>query len=51
MDFIISAVTDIGTTKSTNQDSFNVKVLSTPRGKMVFAVLCDGMLVTVRVQN
>lgn len=43
MDFIISAVTDIGTTKSTNQDSFNVKVLSTPRGKMVFAVLCDGM--------
>ena len=43
MDFIISAITDIGTTKSTNQDSFNVRVLSTPKGKMVFAVLCDGM--------
>lgn len=33
MDFIISAITDIGTTKSTNQDSFNVRVLSTPKGK------------------
>lgn len=43
MNFIISATTDIGITKQTNQDSYNVRVLSTPHGKMVFAVLCDGM--------
>lgn len=42
MNFIISASTDIGITKNTNQDSYDVKVLSTPQGKMVFAVLCDG---------
>lgn len=42
MSFIISASTDIGITKNTNQDSYDVKVLSTPQGKMVFAVLCDG---------
>lgn len=43
MNFIISAATDIGLRKSTNQDSYNVRVLSTKQGKMVFAVLCDGM--------
>lgn len=43
MNFIISATTDIGLVKETNQDSLSVKVLSTPQGKMVFAVLCDGM--------
>lgn len=43
MNFIVSATTDIGLTKKTNQDSYNVRVLSTPQGKMVFAVLCDGM--------
>ena len=43
MNFIISAVTDIGTTKDTNQDSYIVKVLNTNQGKMVFAVMCDGM--------
>lgn len=43
MNFIISASTDIGTTKSTNQDSLSVKVLNTNQGRMVFAVLCDGM--------
>ena len=42
MNFIISASTDIGITKNTNQDSYDVKVLSTPQGKMVFAVLCNG---------
>ena len=42
MNFIISASTDIGITKNTNQDSYDVKVLSTPQGKMVFAVLCGG---------
>lgn len=43
MNFIISASTDIGIKKSTNQDSLTVKILDTPRGKMVFALLCDGM--------
>lgn len=43
MNYIISAITDIGNTKQTNQDSYNVRVISTPQGKMVFAVLCDGM--------
>lgn len=43
MNFIISATTDVGLTKSTNQDSYNVRVLSTRQGKVVLAVLCDGM--------
>ena len=43
MNYIISGSTDIGNTKQTNQDSYNVRVLSAPQGKMVFAVLCDGM--------
>lgn len=43
MNFIVSATTDIGLTKSTNQDSYCVRSYSTPIGKVVFAVLCDGM--------
>ena len=43
MNFIISANTDIGITKSTNQDSLSVMVLNTKQGRMAFAVLCDGM--------
>ncbi len=43
MNFIVSASTDIGLTKSTNQDSYNVRTFSTKQGKMVLAVLCDGM--------
>lgn len=43
MNFIVSATTDIGLTKSTNQDSYSVKVFSSPNGKIVFAILCDGM--------
>ena len=43
MNFIVSATTDIGLTKSTNQDSYNVRVFSTKQGKIVLAVLCDGM--------
>lgn len=43
MNYIISASTDIGNIKDTNQDSFCVKSLSTKQGKMVFAILCDGM--------
>lgn len=43
MNFIISANTDIGITKDTNQDSLTVKVINTNQGRMVLAVLCDGM--------
>lgn len=43
MNFIISASTDIGIVKSTNQDALSIMVLNTPQGKMTFAVLCDGM--------
>lgn len=43
MDFLISAKTDIGIVKDTNQDSLSVKIINTSKGRMVFAVLCDGM--------
>lgn len=43
MNFIISASTDIGNTKSTNQDSVGARVFTTSIGKIVFVVLCDGM--------
>ena len=43
MNFIVSATTDIGISKSTNQDSLSVKVINTPQGRMTFAILCDGM--------
>lgn len=43
MNFIISANTDVGTTKRTNQDSLTSMVFNTPQGRMAFTVLCDGM--------
>ena len=43
MNFIVSARTDVGITKTTNQDSIIVRVANTPIGRMAFAVLCDGM--------
>ncbi len=43
MNFIISAITDIGITKNTNQDSFSVKILNTKLGNMTAAIVCDGM--------
>lgn len=43
MDFVISASTDVGIRKAVNQDSLFVRKLYTANGKMVFAVLCDGM--------
>ncbi len=43
MNFIVSASTDVGTVKKSNQDSLQVKVLTVGGEKMVFAVLCDGM--------
>lgn len=43
MNFIVTAATDIGLTKDTNQDSIALRVANTPRGRMAFGVLCDGM--------
>lgn len=43
MNFIVSATTDIGNVKATNQDSLSIKVINTKLGRMVFAILCDGM--------
>lgn len=43
MNFIISAATDVGIRKSTNQDSLSIKSLNTKQGRMTFAVLCDGV--------
>lgn len=43
MKFIISAQTDVGIKRDTNQDSLSVMTASTNIGKIVFAILCDGM--------
>lgn len=43
MNFIVSGNTDIGLTKSANQDSLSIKIINTKQGRMVFVVLCDGM--------
>ena len=43
MNFYISAATDIGPVKKTNQDSYCVRSYRTSQGRMVFAILCDGM--------
>lgn len=43
MRFIVAADTDIGLSKSSNQDSFGARSFMTSQGPMVFAVLCDGM--------
>ncbi len=43
MNYIVTGNTDVGLTKSTNQDSLMIKVVNTKQGRMAFAVLCDGM--------
>ena len=43
MDYFISANTDVGIKKDTNQDGLSVKIIKTPKEKIVFAILCDGM--------
>lgn len=43
MNYITTAITDIGTTKNTNQDSLLIKSANTNIGKVLFAVICDGM--------
>lgn len=43
MRYIVAGCTDVGTTKNTNQDSYSVRMANTNIGKIVLAVLCDGM--------
>lgn len=43
MDFMIAAYSDVGIKKSTNQDSVLIKVAETNCGKVMLAVVCDGM--------
>lgn len=43
MDFIVTGVTDIGTERDTNQDSYCYYAAKTPYGKVAFAIVCDGM--------
>ena len=43
MNFIISANTDVGISKDTNQDSLTSMVINSLQGRMAFCVLCDGM--------
>nr|WP_263324554.1 protein phosphatase 2C domain-containing protein [Neobacillus sp. Marseille-Q6967] len=43
MEVLTAAYTDIGIKKATNQDSLCVKIAETSVGKVVLAVICDGM--------
>lgn len=43
MDFITEAYTDVGIKKKTNQDSILIQEADTEVGKVVLAVVCDGM--------
>lgn len=43
MRYLVTADTDIGISKETNQDSICFKHASTPLGEVVMAIICDGM--------
>ena len=43
MEVFTAAYTDIGIKKATNQDSLCVKIAETSVGKVVLAIICDGM--------
>ena len=43
MEVITSYCTNVGNVKQVNQDSLAVKVVNSPDGKIVFAIICDGM--------
>lgn len=43
MNYLISACTDVGIRKKTNQDSYSVKVAKTPKGTVTLSIICDGM--------
>ncbi len=43
MNFIISASTDVGITKDTNEDSVFIRRIKMPSGEAVLGVVCDGV--------
>lgn len=43
MDFRITCISDIGTTRPTNQDNFYARVITIDGKPISFAVVCDGM--------
>ncbi len=43
MNYLISAKTDIGTTRKTNQDAVSVRRYQTAAGPVALVILCDGM--------
>ena len=43
MEIFASYYTSKGNVKKINQDSFSVKIVNSPRGKIAFALVCDGM--------
>lgn len=43
MDFLITAHSDVGIRKKTNQDSVLIQIADTSFGKAAFGVVCDGM--------
>lgn len=43
MKFLVSAYSDIGIKKETNQDSVLMEVAQTDQGQIAFAMICDGM--------
>ena len=43
MNYIAMASSEAGLVKQTNQDSYFAQVVSGARGKLAFAVVCDGM--------
>lgn len=43
MNYIYGLQSDVGITKDTNQDAAAVKTVDTGFGKVVFAIVCDGM--------
>ena len=43
MNFMITANSDVGIKKSTNQDSLLIKVAQTNLGKVCLGLVCDGM--------
>jgi serine/threonine protein phosphatase PrpC len=43
VNFLVSAVSDIGIKRSNNQDSLSAKIVNTSNGQVLFAIICDGM--------
>lgn len=43
MNYFVAYNTDTGLRKKTNEDSIAVKILDTPKGRALFALVCDGM--------